>query len=85
MRSRVGDAFTRRSMLRAGAAGLVAGVAGCQGGSSGEAIDDSEPLVTHERFGRGATALTYQTSTFYTPVEDESDQPAAAPALRAQH
>ena len=85
MRSRVGDAFSRRSMLRAGAAGLVAGVAGCQGGSSGEAIDDSEPLVTHERFGRGATALTYQTSTFYTPVEDESDQPAAAPALRAQH
>ncbi len=72
-------------MLRLGGTALAASVAGCQTGSDGGAIDESEPLVTHERFGRGETALTYQTSTFYTPIESESDQPAAAPALRTQH
>ena len=80
--------LTRRKALLVGGATVAGGLAGCQGetedGESGQS-DGSDPLVAHERFGTGDAALTYQTSTFYTPVEAESDQPAAAPALRTQH
>jgi multiple sugar transport system substrate-binding protein len=74
--------WTRRKVLAAAGAAIGGGLAGCQGilGDGG-----SDELVTHERFGDGDTSLTYQTSTFYTPVEAESDQPAAAPAIRTQH
>jgi multiple sugar transport system substrate-binding protein len=48
-------------------------------------VPDSEPLIAHERFGRGGTPITYQTSTFYTPIEAESAQPAAAGPLKRQH
>jgi len=41
--------------------------------------------LTHERWGRGDTDLSYWTSDFYTPIEGESSQPAAAPALETQH
>jgi len=78
-------ALTRRKVLTAGGAAVVGGLAGCQSQPGGSQFDENDPLVTHERFGKGETALTYQTSTFYTPVESESDQPAAAPALKAQH
>jgi len=54
-------------------------------GASASQFDDSDPLVTHERFGKGSETLDYWTSTFYTPIESESDQPAAAPALKTQH
>jgi multiple sugar transport system substrate-binding protein len=80
---------TRRDVLATTGAALVGGLAGCTGalptGGSSNQLDESDPLVTHERFGRGSTPLTYQTSTFYTPIESESDQPAAAPALKTQH
>lgn len=68
-------------------------------------FDDSDPLVTYDRVGKGETALSYWTSQFYMPAESgnnqpelspltgpfyrtlkqESAQPAATPALRAQH
>jgi multiple sugar transport system substrate-binding protein len=41
--------------------------------------------LTHERWGKGDTDLSYWTSDFYTPIEGESSQPAAAPALNTQH
>jgi multiple sugar transport system substrate-binding protein len=41
--------------------------------------------VTHGRVGRGEKRLTYWTSTFYSPSQDQSSQPAAAPAIRTQH
>ena len=78
------DHATRRQLLATVGAGTVAGLAGCQSGGSAE-FDESDPLIAHERFGKGSTALTYQTSTFYTPIESQSDQPAAAPALNTQH
>jgi multiple sugar transport system substrate-binding protein len=82
------QSLTRREALLAGGAAIAGGLAGCQeeaGDGQSSQFDESDPLVAHERFGTGGTALTYQTSTFYTPVEAESDQPAAAPALNTQH
>lgn len=79
--------LTRRQSLLAGGAIIASGLAGCAGnGEQGETsqFGESDPLVAHERFGKGSTALTYQTSTFYTPIKSESDQPAAAPALKTQ-
>jgi len=78
----------RREVLLAGGAAIAGGLAGCAGendGGQSSQFDESDPTVTHERFGKGETSLTYQTSTFYTPIEAESDQPAAAPALKTQH
>ena len=80
--------LTRREALAAGGTASAIALAGCAGIGNGDGTSqfgESDPLVTHERFGKGATALTYQTSTFYTPIESESDQPAAAPALKTQH
>jgi multiple sugar transport system substrate-binding protein len=74
---------TRRNVLIAGSAVIAGGLAGCTGDDSGP--DESDPLLTHERWGRGETKLSYWTSDFYTPIEGESSQPAAAPALEAQH
>jgi multiple sugar transport system substrate-binding protein len=85
---------TRRQALAAAGATLAGGFAGCSetttdGGDGTTTADgqsgDSDPLVAHERFGNGGTELSYWTSTFYTPVESESDQPVSAPALRTQH
>jgi multiple sugar transport system substrate-binding protein len=78
--------MTRRKILLA-SGGAIAGVlAGCGGNSDGGTqFDESDPLLTHDRWGKGGTALTYRTSDFYTPIEAESSQPAAAPALHAQH
>lgn len=96
--------LSRRALLAAGAA---VGTAGCVG-SSGPLVgrfDESDPLVTYDRIGKGSTPLTYWTSTFYMPartgnnqpelspltgpfyrtLKRRSAQPAAAPALRAQH
>jgi multiple sugar transport system substrate-binding protein len=77
--------LSRRRLLVAGGAAVATGVAGCTGSQGNSGLGSDEPLVTHERFGKGGTGLSYQTSTFYTPIESKSDQPAAAPALRAQH
>jgi multiple sugar transport system substrate-binding protein len=87
------EGTSRRRLLAAAGTALAGGLAGCQGratgggsgGGSGSGIPDSEPLVTHQRVGRGGTAIPYWTSTFYSPSEAESSQPAAAPAIRAQH
>jgi multiple sugar transport system substrate-binding protein len=68
-------------MLAVTGTAITGGLAGCQGILE----EGSDDLVAHNRFGDGDTTLTYQTSTFYTPVEEESDQPAAAPAIRTQH
>jgi len=81
---------TRRRVLLAGSAAIAGGLAGCnQGGdgdgSGGGQFDESDPLLTHERWGKGGTGLSYRTSDFYTPIESESSQPAAAPALQTQH
>ena len=78
--------FTRRDVLTASGTVLAAGLAGCSGeGDGGSQFDNSGPLLTHDRWGKGETALSYRTSDFYTPIEEESSQPAAAPALRTQH
>lgn len=74
---------TRRRILSASGTLIAAGLAGCSQG--GNQSTESEPLLTHQRWGRGETALSYRTSDFYTPIEEESSQPAAAPALREQH
>ena len=99
--------LSRRALLATGAA---AGAAGCVGssGSSGSLVgrfDESDPLVTYDRIGKGPRPLDYWTSTFYMPARTgnnqpelspltgpfyrtlrrRSAQPAAAPALRAQH
>ena len=79
-------AFTRRDVLTASGTALAGGLAGCSGESDGGSqFDDSDPLLTHDRWGKGETALSYRTSDFYTPIEEESSQPAATPALRTQH
>ncbi|MEF8841797.1 MAG: extracellular solute-binding protein [Haloarculaceae archaeon] len=87
--ARIRNSRTRRRVLATTGTALAGGLAGCTGtlpaGGDDSQFDESDPLVAHERFGKGSTPLTYQTSTFYTPIESESDQPAAAPALKAQH
>ena len=82
----INSAATRRKVLAASGTLVAAGIAGCSQGGQGESqFDDSDPLLTHQRWGKGGTALSYRTSDFYTPIEAESSQPAAAPALREQH
>jgi len=78
---------TRRDVLSGGGAAIALGLAGCtQGtGDGGGQFGESDPLLTNDRWGKGETSLTYRTSEFYTPIEAESSQPAAAPALREQH
>jgi multiple sugar transport system substrate-binding protein len=80
-----GGTLSRRAVLSGAGAAAGAALAGCTGRGGASEFDESDPLVTHERFGRGETAISYQTSGFYTPIEAESSQPAAAPALRTQH
>jgi multiple sugar transport system substrate-binding protein len=79
--------LTRRRVLAIGGTAIAGGIAGCSGddGGTDTPTDGSESLISHQQFGTGDTALTYQTSTFYTPVKSESDQPVAAPALKTQH
>ena len=78
-----GNQLTRRRLLAVGSTAVAGGLAGCANQDTGS--DDSRPLLTNTRWGQGDTALSYRTSEFYTPIEDESSQPAAAPALRTQH
>ena len=75
---------TRRQVLVGGTAGVTGALAGCTG-QGGDQLSESDPLLTHGRWGKGETALTYRTSSFYTPIAAESEQPAAAPALKRQH
>jgi multiple sugar transport system substrate-binding protein len=75
---------TRRAVLGGSAAALATGLAGCTG-DGGTQFAESDPLVTHQRVGRGGERIEYWTSKFYSPSEAESSQPAAAPAIRAQH
>ena len=75
---------TRRTVLLGGTAAVCGTLAGCSGQGEGQ-LSESDPLLTHERWGKGETTLTYRTSGFYTPIAAESDQPAAAPALKRQH
>jgi multiple sugar transport system substrate-binding protein len=75
--------LTRRRVLALGAGAVVGGLSGCTGGETDSG--SSEPLLTNDQWGQGETALSYRTSEFYTPIESESSQPAAAPALRTQH
>jgi len=83
---------TRRSVLALGTAVVAGGVAGCADGGTGSGDGNgdagsggTDSLLTHDQWGQGETALSYRTSDFYTPIEAESSQPAAAPALRTQH
>jgi multiple sugar transport system substrate-binding protein len=71
---------TRRTFLLATGAIGTAAVAGCVGGDGG----GSDELVTHERIGNGDVEFDHWSSTFYSPDEDESLQPAAASAMRAR-
>jgi multiple sugar transport system substrate-binding protein len=75
--------LTRRKILGIGSAVAAGGLAGCAGRGVDSA--DSGALLTHQEWGQGETALSYRTSEFYTPIEEQSSQPAAAPALRTQH
>ena len=74
---------TRRKVLLGGTAAISGALVGCA--RNGDQFSESDALLTHERWGKGETALTYRTSDFYTPIEAESSQPAAAPALNQQH
>lgn len=74
---------SRRQVLALGGAAVAGGLSGCV--SNGSDSSDSAPALTHARWGQGEVALSYRTSEFYTPIESESSQPAAAPALRTQH
>ncbi len=102
-------AASRREVIAAvggGAAGFLSGCSGVSGVSfEMRRFDESDPLVTHNRIGKGSTELSYWTSRFYMPAQSgnnqpelspltgpfyrtlkrQSAQPAAAPALRAQH
>jgi multiple sugar transport system substrate-binding protein len=80
-----GETLSRRDVLLGTGVAAGAALAGCTGRGGGSEFDESDPLVTHERFGKGSTAISYQTSAFYTPIEAESSQPAAAPAIKTQH
>jgi multiple sugar transport system substrate-binding protein len=100
---------SRREALAAGAGAVAGLLSGCTG-ASGLSVevrqfDESDPLVTYNRIGKGSTELSYWTSRFYMPAQSgnnqpelspltgpfyrtlkqRSAQPAAAPALRAQH
>jgi len=75
--------LSRRRVLALGGAAVAGGLSGCTSGGSDSG--GSESVLTHNRWGQGDTALSYRTSDFYTPIESESSQPAAAPALRTQH
>ncbi len=75
--------MTRRNVLLLSSAALAGGLAGCSDSDGG--VDEDAPTLTHERWGKGDTDLSYWTSDFYTPIEGESSQPAAAPALNTQH
>ena len=65
---------TRRNVLLGSGAAIASGLAGCsQGNGDGSGqFGASDPLLTHDRWGKGETALTYRTSDFYTPIEEES-------------
>jgi multiple sugar transport system substrate-binding protein len=100
---------SRRDALVAGAGAAASLLSGCTGvpGVSVQVrqFDESDPLVTYDRIGKGSTELSYWTSRFYMPAQSgnnqpelspltgpfyrtlrqESAQPAATPALRAQH
>jgi ABC-type sugar transport system, periplasmic component len=104
-----GTTVSRREALAAGAAAAAGLLSGCAGGSGLSVevrqFDESDPLVTYNRVGKGPTELSYWTSQFYMPAQSgntqpelspltgpfyrtlkqKSEQPAAAPALRAQH
>ena len=58
---------TRRQVLLGGTAAVTGTLAGCAG-QGGDQFSESDALLTHERWGRGETALTYRTSSFYTPI-----------------
>ena len=75
---------TRRKVLLGSTAAVTGALAGCAG-QGGDQLSESDPLLTHGRWGKGETTLTYRTSSFYTPIAAESEQPAAAPALKRQH
>ena len=104
-----GTTPSRREALVAGAGAVAGLLSGCVGGAglpvAVGTFDESDPLVTYNRVGKGSTELSYWTSRFYMPAQSgnnqpelspltgpfyetlkyRSAQPAAAPALRAQH
>ena len=82
-RSAADGTQSRRELLAAGA-GAAAGLrAGCVGppGLSVELrqFDESDPVVTHDRVGKGSTKLSYWTSRFYMPTESGNTQPELSP------
>lgn len=106
---RIADTTSRRALLTTGAGTVASLLAGCIT-DSGPTVDvrqfdEADPLVTHDRVGKGATAIPYLTSQFYMPAQSGNNQPelspltgpfyktlkqqhaqpAAAPAIRAQH
>ena len=72
---------TRRTFLLATGAIGTAAVAGCVGGDGG----GSDELVIHDRVGNGDVEFDHWSSTFYSPDEDESAQPATASAMRTRY
>jgi ABC-type glycerol-3-phosphate transport system substrate-binding protein len=74
---------SRRGALAAGAGAAASLFSGCAGvsGLSLEVrqFDESDPLVTYDRAGRGSTELSYWTSRFYMPAESGNNQPELSP------
>ena len=42
-------------------------------------FDESDPLVTYDRVGKGQTELSYWTSRFYMPTQSGNNQPELSP------
>jgi multiple sugar transport system substrate-binding protein len=76
-------AASRRDALAAGAgaaASLLSGCAGIPGVSVQiRQFDESDPLVTYDRIGKGSTKLSYWTSRFYMPAKSGNNQPELSP------
>jgi multiple sugar transport system substrate-binding protein len=74
---------SRREVLATGAgvaAGLLSGCSGIPGLSVAvRQFDESDPLVTYSRVGKGSTGLSYWTSRFYMPAESGNNQPELSP------
>ena len=74
---------SRRDALAAGAGATASFLSGCVGvsGVSVEVrqFDESDPLVTYDRIGKGQKKLSYWTSPFYMPAESGNNQPRLSP------
>lgn len=77
------DTTSRREILATGAGAGASLLSGCTGAPelsvTVKQFDESDPLVTYSRVGKGSTTLSYWTSRFYMPAESSNNQPELSP------